>query len=143
MKLPAFNTQVKVTVRVECNWQIGLPTHREYDVEGKLVRSEEWDPDSTIRVFTGNYDHPFSVIRLNRIKKLVDSKGKQFEVPKVGKLVEELQTWQVAGSKGASYTVSRKGNTWRCECVGFQMRKPQFCRHIKEIRKQEGYDDEN
>lgn len=142
MKMPAFDTQVKVTVTEDCSWQIGLPQHREFDIEGKLVKSAEWDPESTIRVFTGNYDHPFAVIRLSRIKKLMDAKGKKFEIPSTHKKVDDLQTWQVAGSKGGSYTVSRKGETWRCECVGFQMRKPQFCRHIKEIRQQEGYEEE-
>lgn len=40
------------------------------------------------------------------------------------------QTWTVAGSKGAEYTVSFRQNQWRCNCVAGQFGK-NLCRHIK------------
>jgi hypothetical protein len=144
MKLPAYNSMVRVTIREDTSWQFFKPPFVDHVVEGKLVRSAEWDPEGTIRVFTGKQDHPNAVIAIKHIVSLLDETGKAFNLAgKLARPAEDIQTWDVAGSKGNTYTVSRKGDVWRCECVGFQMRRPQFCRHIKEVRKKEGYDDDN
>jgi hypothetical protein len=37
-------------------------------------------------------------------------------------------TWQVKGSKGDSYTVTRVGNKLNCTCTGFQFRRK--CKHL-------------
>jgi hypothetical protein len=40
------------------------------------------------------------------------------------------RSWTVAGSKGASYTVSEHLGKWACTCAGFGFRSQ--CRHITE-----------
>jgi len=41
------------------------------------------------------------------------------------------RSWQVAGSKGNSYTVTQELGTWSCTCSGFKFRGQ--CRHVEEI----------
>jgi hypothetical protein len=67
------------------------------------------------------------------------TRGRKFrEVKNVWKFsVEETEskpqgrTWQVAGSKGNSYTVTQELGTWTCTCSGFKFRGK--CRHVSEI----------
>jgi hypothetical protein len=42
---------------------------------------------------------------------------------------EDLQTWQVEGSKGKIYTVERKGSHWSCTCVAGSFGKA--CKHVQ------------
>ena len=46
----------------------------------------------------------------------------------VNKKVEDEESWQVSGSKGASYTVSFRQGQWSCTCPGFGWRRS--CKHI-------------
>jgi len=41
-----------------------------------------------------------------------------------------VQSWQVQGSTGKSYTVTYDGHVWGCTCAGFGWRGK--CRHITE-----------
>lgn len=134
MRLPDYNTMVKVTIRENRSWQIPPKKHVDIDIEGRLMPSEEWDAEGTIRVFTGDYNRPFCVIRLSRIIRFEDESGAVIEKPKtaVKKAVDDTQTFVIDGSKGNKYNVTRKGDIWRCECVGFQMRR--HCRHIDEAK---------
>jgi len=67
------------------------------------------------------------------------TRGRKFrEVKNIWKFsVEETEskpqgrTWQVAGSKGNSYTVTQELGTWSCTCSGFRFRGQ--CRHVSEI----------
>jgi hypothetical protein len=43
----------------------------------------------------------------------------------------EGRNWTVAGSKGASYTVTENHGLWTCTCSGFKFRNR--CRHVSEI----------
>lgn len=40
------------------------------------------------------------------------------------------ETWEVAGSKGAVYTVSLHNGQWSCSCPGYSFRRR--CRHVEE-----------
>ncbi len=39
---------------------------------------------------------------------------------------------EVKGSKGRTYKVTKKGNSWKCECSGFRFR--QKCKHITNLK---------
>ena len=46
-------------------------------------------------------------------------------------------SYQVKGSKGNLYTVTRTGKIWSCTCTGFQFRRD--CKHVREAKgKEEG-----
>lgn len=42
------------------------------------------------------------------------------------------ETWQVAGSKGNTYTVSLSNGRYSCTCQGYQFRSR--CKHIQDIQ---------
>ena len=65
-------------------------------------------------------------------------RGRRFkEVPDIWNVtVDETEpvegrNWIVAGSKGASYTVTENHGLWTCTCAGFKFRNR--CRHVEEI----------
>jgi hypothetical protein len=43
---------------------------------------------------------------------------------------KSTQTWNVSGSKGNPYIVTRSHNHWSCTCSGFSFRRD--CKHIRE-----------
>jgi hypothetical protein len=45
------------------------------------------------------------------------------------------QTWQVSGSKGQTYVVSRDRDQWSCTCPGYVFRRK--CRHVTEQQQKE------
>lgn len=123
--LPAINQPIEVTMKTpSCNLfnKDGFVIDK---VVGVLKRSERWDPPSTIRIFVGADMVPNRVIKLDRI---IEISGNAVDLTK-----HDIQTWEVAGSKGSKYTVTRTGNNYRCNCVGFQFRKR--CKHIDETTK--------
>jgi hypothetical protein len=46
---------------------------------------------------------------------------------------EEVKSIQVKGSKGNTYTVTKQGDKWKCQCSGFQFRGK--CKHITNLQK--------
>lgn len=79
----------------------------------------------------------------NVVKKFVEPirfhiKGRKFkEVPNTWKFSRDEQklegeTWNVVGSKGNIYTVSKTQTDWSCTCPGFQYKSD--CKHIKSRR---------
>jgi len=48
----------------------------------------------------------------------------------------KVQSWEVKGSTGKSYTVTYDGHVWGCTCPGFGWRRK--CRHITEKMHESG-----
>lgn len=96
-----------------------------FKLTGTIQRSAHYDPPETIRLFTADKRFPVSVIRT---KNIVEVAGKAVNLTKT-----DSQTWEVAGSKGAQYTVTRIGSDYTCNCTGFQFRK--HCKHIDGVAK--------
>jgi len=48
------------------------------------------------------------------------------------KVLGDIKSWTVHGSRGNQYVVVRTIQRWSCTCPGFQFRKS--CRHIKELQ---------
>lgn len=65
-----------------------------------------------------------------------DARGRTFvEVKELGEIsLEEavaLERWEVKGSKGDTYIVTREEGVLQCTCSGFKFRGE--CKHVKEI----------
>ena len=45
---------------------------------------------------------------------------------------DPAKTFEVKGSKGKIYKVTKTGSKWKCECRGFQFR--QDCKHIQNLK---------
>jgi hypothetical protein len=93
---------------------------------GVVVKSEGHDDPASFRITTGKAHYPVAIIPLKRVTALKYSDGVEVESKEV-ELADE-EEWDVAGSKGSSYTVTRKVDTWHCECMGWQFR--QQCKHV-------------
>jgi hypothetical protein len=121
--LPAINQKIELKMKTpNCNLfnKSGFVID---SIKGVRQNSAKWDPPGTIRVFVGADPFPVRVIKLDRIVELF---GKSVDLTK-----KDVQTWKVAGSKNNVYTVTRMGNDYQCNCVGFQYRK--HCKHIEGV----------
>ena len=45
--------------------------------------------------------------------------------------VKPVESWQVKGSKGDTYTVSREDGRFSCTCAGHKFRG--YCKHVEQI----------
>ena len=93
---------------------------------GVVVANTHFDDPASFRLSTGIPHFPVCVIPLKRVVELVYSDG--VEVQNVESELPDEESWAVAGSKGKSYTVTRRGDTWNCECMGWEFR--QNCKHV-------------
>lgn len=96
-----------------------------FTLNGTIQRSAHYDPPETIRLFTADKRFPVSVIPT---KNIVSVAGKAVNLEKT-----DSQTWDVVGSKGSHYTVTRIGSDYTCNCPGFGWRK--HCKHIDGVAK--------
>lgn len=137
IKVPAIGSEVEVLIFNDTSWMIN-PTASEIKIKGKVVRSEEWDRDDTFRVFTGDPRHAIAVISMSHVLSITDGSGKTVKMTKKAAPAkeQEIDTWEVTGSKGDIYTITRtisaKQTFWTCSCVGFQFKRN--CSHIKGIQ---------
>jgi hypothetical protein len=138
IKVPAIGSEVEVTCYHDTSWMI-YPTNPEFVIKGKVVRSEEWDKEDTFRVFTGKQDHAIAVIAMSSVVSIKTGDGKAVKYTKrqVTQAEPKIDTWEVTGSKGDIYTVTRSIKAdgaafWTCSCVGFQFKRN--CSHIKGIQ---------
>jgi hypothetical protein len=103
-----------------------------------VVRSEEWDKADTFRLFTGDQRHAIAVIAMDRVLsiKTADGKAVKYAPRQVEKEETKIDTWEVTGSKGDIYTVTRtiseRQTFWTCGCKGFHFNRN--CQHIKGIQ---------
>lgn len=93
-----------------------------------MVESTHFDDPASLRLSTDIPHFPVCVIPLERVVELEFSDGT--EAQNVESELPDEESWAVAGSKGASYAVTRKGSIWYCECKGWMFR--QQCKHVNE-----------
>ena len=107
-------------------------TQSEKTRTGVVVESTHFDDPASFRITTDIPHFPVAVVPLARVVELEFSDGTEAQTSE-SELPDE-ESWAVAGSKGASYTVTRRGGIWHCECKGFMFRSQ--CKHVNE-KKQE------
>lgn len=92
---------------------------------GEVVPNPKWVPSDRICISTGDAGFPFRVVDRSRV---VEISG----VPQTEATNRPVtQTFEVAGSKGNSYTVVRHGERWTCSCPAFSFRRE--CKHINKL----------
>lgn len=78
-----------------------------------------------VHLTTGDRYFPIRVIERK------DIVGDFVPEPKI--TVEQITpTWEVKGSKGNTYTVSKDGNYYNCTCAGFSFRHR--CKHVDQVK---------
>lgn len=123
MQVPALDSEIEVTLHDPMAARMIPPREPLRSYRGRVVASYRWLTDREFCI-TGDQQWPIRVIDVSRVKDLRIITGSARTVE------TQNRTWQVSGSRGSVYTVSRDHRGWTCTCAGFQFRKN--CRHIAE-----------
>ena len=115
-------------IRVELEYAIDrrmIPPRTEKKVyRGEVLKSYRWLTDREF-CMTGDDSWSIRVINLGNVVRLEFESGSGTDV------ATTAQTWEVTGSRGDRYLVTRDSLGWRCDCKGFQFRRN--CRHVADV----------
>jgi hypothetical protein len=103
------------------------PDFREF--EGTVVPSYKWLNDRQFCI-TGDEEMQIRVIDMNFVKDIELLTGSMKNID------TEVKVYEVAGSKGNKYIVTKNSKGWDCTCPGFQFRKS--CKHVSELSASNG-----
>lgn len=93
---------------------------------GAIIPNPKWVSDDSLCLTTGETRFPFRIIKKSEI---VSS-----SIPiEYTALKNDKNEFQIMGTKGNQYTITREGTRWSCTCVGFGFRKD--CKHINIAKK--------
>ena len=92
--------------------------------QGRVVKSDRWLTDQEFAM-TGDHAYPIRVINLRHVRDIVYETGQGTNIDDTGRI------WEITGSRGDRYLVTRDARGYSCDCKGFQFRKS--CRHITEV----------
>ena len=123
--LPQVGAEIRVQVRNPFAARQIPPQPEITEYAGRVLDPYRWLTDREF-CMTGDEAWPIRVMNLALIEDIQFVSGTGQEIDTTA------QSWQVAGSRGNTYTVNRSRSTWTCTCPGFQFRKN--CRHISELR---------
>lgn len=93
---------------------------------GNIVPNPKWLDDDHICLTTGEPWFPVRMIQKAHI--VSSSTSVVYNKPKTDRNV-----FEVRGSKGNTYTITRENTIWSCTCVGFGFRRE--CKHIAAAKK--------
>jgi len=96
---------------------------------GTVLQEIKHTPPNCVCLLVTDSDVAIREIPMERVTALEYLDGSQAELESVKNNIEE---WQVDGSRGSVYNVIRNQSRWTCSCPGFQFRKN--CRHITELK---------
>ena len=96
---------------------------------GTVYPRQKWQGPTTLNLTTGRPEWPWRELQDAQIV-TVRAGGQTLE-PLRGEVSKD-RVWEVAGSKGATYTVTEVSGKRTCTCAGFQFRHA--CKHINEVK---------
>lgn len=124
MRVPTVGSVVKVRTSYSQGPRMIPPRPDYHEYEGKVLSPYKWLNDRQF-CMSGDNDWPIRVITMDFVQDLNILSGdfKNIET--------DVKTWEVPGSKGNKYVVTRNSQGWSCTCTGFQFRKQ--CKHVSEL----------
>ena len=138
LQMPAVGRHIRIyTKPYKLAWMNKV---RYKPTEGFMSYSERFNPPGTIRLCPANTYLGESVIEWDRIDRIeyLDEQGEDTSATPVESQVDhststepEVQTWPIEGSKGKTYTVTKRGSQWSCTCVAGGFGKA--CKHVRQI----------
>jgi hypothetical protein len=90
-------------------------------IEGIVLKPYKWLTDREF-CLSGDKDMPIRVISMSLVEDIELLSGT------LNKIDNSVQVYQVSGSKGNTYTVTKNSNGYTCTCPGFTFRKS--CKHV-------------
>jgi hypothetical protein len=129
IQVPTKDSKVRVRVRYVQGPQMIPPQPDFHEFEGTVVPSYKWLSDRQF-CMTGDEQMKIRVIDMNFVKDIELLTGSMKNVD------TEVKVYEVAGSKGNKYIVTKNSKGWDCTCPGFQFRKS--CKHVSELSGNKG-----
>jgi hypothetical protein len=123
--LPELNKQIDVTTRHRNIFYYNEDLYDEYSYTGTVGRNDSRAPEGSFVLLSNDPIMPIRVIALRNVIKLKYKDGTAIQ-----KKEQVTKIWQVKGSKGQYYTITKDGGKINCSCPGFQFRKT--CKHTQE-----------
>lgn len=124
MKVPVVGSKIRVRVSYWQGPKMVPPQPGFNEFEGEVLSSHKWLNDRQF-CLSGSKEWPVRVINMDMVQDIQMLNG-SFKNVDTG-----VKVFTVKGSKGNSYTVTRNGKGWTCQCPGFQFRRQ--CKHISEL----------
>ena len=124
MQVPALDSEIEVTLYDPMAARMIPPREPLRNYRGRVVASYRWLTDREF-CMTGDDAWPVRVINLGNVVRMEFQSGSGTEVNTT------VKTWEVRGSAGNRYLVTRDSAGWSCDCKGFQFRRN--CRHVTEV----------
>jgi len=126
--LPQVGDEVTVVVRNRLQgmvvWYPATDTH-----QGRIMATPKWVEDGNFCMTGDVPQHPMRVLNYANVVSITKN-GQAVTVPVIKKAAEPVvKTYEIAGSRGNSYTVTYNNGTWKCPCVAGGFGKE--CRHVK------------
>ena len=124
MQVPTVGSKVIISTRFVQGDKMIPPQPTVVDYEGTILNPYKWLNDRQF-CLSGDKEMPIRVIDMNIVNdiKLLTGELKTIDL--------DTKIWNINGSKGNKYTVTRNSSKWDCTCPGFQFRKS--CKHVSEL----------
>lgn len=137
---PAVGTWVRVvTDYSDYKRNFHWLNQRKSESRGKVVESQDWEGENTFALLTTDRKMPIKTIELKRVAELevieagaleslnnVEFKAAEAEA------AEDIRVFEIKGSKGNPYVVTKNKFTWTCTCVAGQ--RGRRCKHVAEAQ---------
>ena len=128
MQRPQPGSVIEVEVEYTMDRNMIPPQSGRHVYRGEVLKSYRWLTDREF-CLSGDDQWPIRVINLGNVVRM------EFESGSSSAVNTTARTWEVTGSGGNRYLVTRDSAGWSCDCKGFQFRRN--CRHVAEISAQE------
>jgi hypothetical protein len=128
MQRPQPGSVIEVEVEYAMDRRMIPPQSGRHVYRGEVLKSYRWLTDREF-CLSGDERWPIRVINLGNVVRM------EFESGSGSAVNTTARTWEVTGSGGNRYLVTRDSAGWTCDCKGFQFRRN--CRHVAEISAQE------
>ena len=131
--LPPVGAEITVVVRNRRQgmvvWYPATDTH-----QGRIMATPSWVEQGNFCMTGDVPKHPMRVINYANVVSMTQG-GESVTVPVVKKAAEPvIKTYEIAGSRGNSYTVTFHNGSWKCPCVAGGFNKE--CKHLKAAKLQ-------
>lgn len=127
MQRPQPGSVIEIELEYATDRNMIPPRTEPRRLRGEVLKSYRWLTDREF-CLSGDSTWPIRVINLGNVVSMRFESGSGTEVNTA------VRSWEVTGSGGNRYLVTRDAAGWRCDCKGFQFRRN--CRHITEVSSQ-------
>jgi len=121
MLVPTVGSKVRISMSYPQGSSMIPPQPTVEVFEGTVLKSHKWLTDQQF-CLTGDNDMPVRVMSMSLVEDIELINGT------FNKIDTDTKVWQVSGSKGSTYTVTKNRSGYTCTCPGFTFRKS--CKHI-------------